>query len=854
MQVVSSSIPTSLGAGRLEGISVPDLLWNLCRRRATGVLECANRGIVRKVYIAEGQIVFAASSDPDDRLGEQLLREGLIRLEALEQAVQRLHEGKRLGTILVESGHLAPEHLVRSVVAQVRSIVLGLFSWEEGEYRFHEGPLPTEEVITLGMRTAEILLQGIRSIRSFSRIRRSVGSERSRYRATPEWKGLTEGLALSEGEHQLLTRLGGNGETIEALCRDLFLSNFEVFQSLWAFKVLGVVQEVDRALEQAPPGAVEGSLVGGGFPDLLVRLCRAGETGVLRVSRGTCDRTFHVREGRCVFATSSRKDDGLLAHLLRRGIISFRDREETARRLLSNKRVGTILLEMGVIDEGDLARLVKEQVAEIVFDTFRWNDGEWIFASGELPTIEGIVLDRSLEDLVLEGIRRVTSWPRVREGCGGLGTRVVLTPEYLSILDRMTVSPEDWALVAQFRAPRTPLEACATGTLPDFRVCQTLWAMRLLGVLEDAPTETIVDLALDGSGGTGIVDALSEDAPPPAPAPKEPPVPIAPVDVSEGDAFEVTTLDAMDRPEPDDAPAGIPPSEWTEPDEAAEQRWAWKGDAEESGVEISKTDEGDGEIVHDAWEIAAEPAPEAHLDPSVEPEESPEETPAEPGPSDETGFEMRGDPADEARSEVRLPADGLQAEVLDVDRPLAPSADEPSLVAPVEAPPALDERTQQIPREEVERWLRGSEPSPEVEEAEHPTTEPEPEHVAEGVAGSEVEAEPWDPPADLDAAIARFNTRHKALYRVIRSEIGAGAVHFVRNCRTALDPSQAKALGDLSPLADGTWDVEELRRTVCEARADGFAEAFDRLLEEELTRLRPQIGEKRAQGLADLLN
>src|SRR4029453_6486621 len=96
-----TSLPASLVNGRLEGISVPDLLWNLCRRRSTGVLHLTARGITKKVYVDAGRIGFAASGDPNDRLGELLLREGVIPLDQLERAISQLSSGRRLGAILV---------------------------------------------------------------------------------------------------------------------------------------------------------------------------------------------------------------------------------------------------------------------------------------------------------------------------------------------------------------------------------------------------------------------------------------------------------------------------------------------------------------------------------------------------------------------------------------------------------------------------------------------------------------------------------------------------------------------------------------------------------------------------------
>ena len=52
------------------------------------------------------------------------------------------------------------------------------------------------------------------------------------------------------------------------MCREVFLSNFEIYQALWAFLVLGVVKEVDRAGESTPGVAIGGRLERASLPDL----------------------------------------------------------------------------------------------------------------------------------------------------------------------------------------------------------------------------------------------------------------------------------------------------------------------------------------------------------------------------------------------------------------------------------------------------------------------------------------------------------------------------------------------------------------------------------------------------------
>jgi hypothetical protein len=484
-KIAGSTRPHPL-AGCLEGVSVPDLVWQLCREGKTGILRFRRSGVTRGLFFDEGRIVFATSDDSNERLGEMLVRDGLLTLEQFESATAQIEPGRRLGSILVEAGALTHEDLVQGVLAQVRGIVLGLFSWEAGEYDFEPGPLPQEEIIQLGVHTGELIMQGVRQIRSFSLIRRGVGSGHTRYALVPDWRSRSEGIVLTDGENLLLECLDRGARTVEKLCEDVYLSNFEIYQSLWAFRILGLVERAERGRDEEQ-GRTSGALDQQEFLAVLVRLCRERETGVLHASRGVVERTFHIKEGRCTFATSSSTDDGLVAHLLRRGVISLQDREEVSRRLLTNRRVGRLLLEMGVIDEADLATAVREQVSEIVYDTVRWHEGEWEFAPGELPTLEEIILDRSLEDLVLRAARHVTSWSRIVQGVGGPDTALALTPKYLEVLDRTSIGGDEWDIVASLGVPRSVREVCHAHTAGDFRICQMLWALKLLGAVGEVP-------------------------------------------------------------------------------------------------------------------------------------------------------------------------------------------------------------------------------------------------------------------------------------------------------------------------------------------------------------------------------
>lgn len=130
-------------SGQLGASTLPDLLQQLQATKATGTLTLQHNGQEKSIYLKDGQIVFASSSVPEDRLGNVLVAAGKLTREQMEAALKlRAAANKRFGAIVVELGFMSPRELFEGLKLQVREIIFGLFQWNEGRYRFTPGALP----------------------------------------------------------------------------------------------------------------------------------------------------------------------------------------------------------------------------------------------------------------------------------------------------------------------------------------------------------------------------------------------------------------------------------------------------------------------------------------------------------------------------------------------------------------------------------------------------------------------------------------------------------------------------------------------------------------------------------------
>jgi hypothetical protein len=158
VQFVFSSLKTGvllLAAGE-AGAALPDA------PRLPDVPERLRR---KSLYFRDGQVIFASSSDPADRLGPVLLAHGLVGEADLERCGRLVQSGRPLGQVLVDEGVLTPGQLYEGITLQVKAIFLGAFRETAGEFAFLEGPHGAgQSEVKLPERTRDLILQGMKAL------------------------------------------------------------------------------------------------------------------------------------------------------------------------------------------------------------------------------------------------------------------------------------------------------------------------------------------------------------------------------------------------------------------------------------------------------------------------------------------------------------------------------------------------------------------------------------------------------------------------------------------------------------------------------------------------------------------
>jgi tetratricopeptide (TPR) repeat protein len=239
--------------GNVREIRFASILVWLNRKRMTGVLSLSTADFTKKVYLSQGDAVFAISTYTDDRLGEVLLKAGKITVEQYDKSVELLKTTKkRQGMILVELGYLTPKELFWGVKYQVREIIYSMFRIEEGDYEFIEGNLPSDEVITLKMSMSSLIYDGVKRIDSWTKIRNEIPDMDSVLKLSNDPLSLFQNIEFEQEDKKILSLINGK-QTINEVVENSWISSFEALKIIYVFWSLDIIELTSSITTDLPP-------------------------------------------------------------------------------------------------------------------------------------------------------------------------------------------------------------------------------------------------------------------------------------------------------------------------------------------------------------------------------------------------------------------------------------------------------------------------------------------------------------------------------------------------------------------------------------------------------------------------
>jgi hypothetical protein len=231
--------------------------------------------------------------------------------------------------------------------------------------------------------------------------------------------------------------------------------------------------------------ALKGNLRDFSTPQLLNLINLARKTGTLTVA-GNQTATVAFREGKLIFAGLGGNGSGL-AHILEEaGFLTPEQGRiiETKARGTSDKQLGHLLVRAGFVSQRDIIQSIRRSSVEVVYRLFTWPDGAFNFDAGAAPPPDRITAPIDLENVIMEGTRRMAEWQQLRDEIPDLRAKLRFTADSDAVLEKISLTAEEWRIISLINQRLSLQDMATRGNLSEFQIRRIVFGMVQAGIVE----------------------------------------------------------------------------------------------------------------------------------------------------------------------------------------------------------------------------------------------------------------------------------------------------------------------------------------------------------------------------------
>ncbi len=238
--------------GSLKEASLPDVLQLLAMGKKTGCLSVTHRNSFGYVYFEKGRICYASIVNRRDRLGDMLVKSGIVTQARLEASValQDRRRDKRLGELLVEQGALSLQQLHDAIHVQIQEAVYFLFTWNQGTFNFEADVAPDQHDHVVSINPESLLLEGARRVDEWGLVEKKIPTFDIVFEIDRA-KVLSSETALTDEQRAVLELVDGTRD-VQAIIDESGLVEFEVGKALYGLLTTGFIHRIGKTAPPAP--------------------------------------------------------------------------------------------------------------------------------------------------------------------------------------------------------------------------------------------------------------------------------------------------------------------------------------------------------------------------------------------------------------------------------------------------------------------------------------------------------------------------------------------------------------------------------------------------------------------------
>jgi hypothetical protein len=232
--------------------------------------------------------------------------------------------------------------------------------------------------------------------------------------------------------------------------------------------------------------ALVGNIKDFGLPEFLYLVDRGSKTGRLTLQKPGDRAELYFQNGKLVYATHFGQDERIGDMLVRMGRltqeqVNFALRIQHTRE--PNKPLGVILVSNNIISLDEINKCVRMQIEEITYGLFAWNEGDFKFEQDVQPPSESLTIPLSIENIIMEGTRRIDEWTRIKDRIPSLDVVVRFADQPHEKAKGVNLTPDEWRVFARINGVHTIRQIAQLTRLGEFEVARIIYGFLSAGLV-----------------------------------------------------------------------------------------------------------------------------------------------------------------------------------------------------------------------------------------------------------------------------------------------------------------------------------------------------------------------------------
>jgi hypothetical protein len=247
---------------------------------------------------------------------------------------------------------------------------------------------------------------------------------------------------------------------------------------------------------------LQGSVENFSLPEILQLVATTRKTGTLAIQNQNAIVMVYFKDGNIIYAYGPQQTYHIGQLLKELDVLTPEQLEQAVKIQTESEtsaRLGEILIAQNFINRGELETVVKTQIEELLYSLLGWQTGQFKFYEDQLPTEEEITVRLSVENVILEGLRRFDELNMAQSALPDIDAVYTIAASQAGRQREVAMAASEWNVMALVDGHRTLKEICETSQIDYDETMARLARLKIAGIITvtEKKAKSPISLPLD---------------------------------------------------------------------------------------------------------------------------------------------------------------------------------------------------------------------------------------------------------------------------------------------------------------------------------------------------------------------